>query len=508
MKRTQPYWRLILVLAIIKFGLPLFFQDPLYELQRDEYLYYQQGLHFDLGYLENPPLISWLGMISSWLGGSEAWIKLWPCLFGAATVVITCLIAAEFGGKLFAQLIGGLCIIGNAFVRVHYLFQPNFLDIFFWTSSIYFLIRYINTKDQKFIYWLAVSLALGWWGKYSVLFMAISIVIGLLVSPYRTIFTKKKTWLAVLLALLIIAPNVFWQYQHKWPLVHHMEELQETQLKYNNHFDFLKEQLMMLLPVAVVWIAGLVWVLRRKEWRIIGIIYLSVIALLVFGSGKAYYALGAYPMLLAAGGVVWEFLSERKKWIRYVLVFFIIGFNYLIMPLLLPTRKPEKLAAFYEKIGEKHKWEDQKNHPLPQDFADMLGWKELTVKSEKFFNSLPDSTKANTIIFCSSYGQAGALQFYGNDPYFKMKAISANGSFLLWIPDSLWFKHFLFISEGMPDEAREILDHFSKETVIDSVTNRFSRQYGDKITFFENIDSMGLKMVQDRLKEMKKEFRR
>jgi hypothetical protein len=89
-----------------------------------------------------------------------------------------------------------------------------------------------------------------------------------------------------------------------------------------------------------------------------------------------------------------------------------------------------------------------------------------------------------------------------------MKAISANGSFLLWMPKRLSFKHFLFISEGMPDEAREIFHHFSKETVIDSVTNNFSRQYGDKIIFFENIDSVGLKIVQDKLKEMKKEFYR
>ncbi|MEO7394327.1 MAG: hypothetical protein ABIU11_05245, partial [Chitinophagaceae bacterium] len=105
MKKAEAYWPLILLLAIIKFILPLFLQDPLYELQRDEYLYYQQGLHVDTGYLENPPLISYLGMITSWFGGSTAWIKLWPCLFGAATLIVTCLIAAEFGGKLFAQFI-------------------------------------------------------------------------------------------------------------------------------------------------------------------------------------------------------------------------------------------------------------------------------------------------------------------------------------------------------------------------------------------------------------------
>ena len=287
-----------------------------------------------------------------------------------------------------------------------------------------------------------------------------------------------------------------------------MQELQETQLKYNNQLDFFKDQFMMLLPVIAVWIAGLIWVLRKKEWRIIGIIYLSIIALLVFGSGKAYYALGAYPMLLAAGGVVWENLSERKKWIRYGLTLIIIGLNWLAMPMLLPIWKPEKLAAFYEKIGEEHKWEDLKNHPLPQDFADMLGWKELTTKTEKFFESLPDSTKANSVIYCRNYGQAGSLKFYSRNESLKSKVISDSGSFLLWIPENLWMKHLIFIGRRMPEKDDEVFQHFEKITVIDSVINKFSRQYGDKIIFFENVDSVGLRLAQDGLKKMKMQFSR
>ncbi len=508
MKKAEAYWPLILLLALIKFVLPLFQQDALYELQRDEYLYYQQGLHFDLGYLENPPLLSYLGMISSWFGGSEAWIKLWPCLFGAATVILTCLIAAELGGKLFAQFIAGIGIISGAYVRIHYLFQPNFLDIFFWTLAIYFLIRFMNSRQEKFIYGLAISLAVGWWGKYSVLFMMLAIIIGLLLTPHRSVFTKKITWFAAGLALLIMAPNLLWQYWHNWPLVHHMEELQETQLKYINKLDFIIDQFMMLLPVAPVWIAGLVWVMKKKEWRIIGFIYFSVILLLLFGSGKSYYTLGAYPVLLAAGGVVWENISERKKWMRYALSVFVIGLNYLVMPLLLPIWKPEKLAAFYEKIGIEHKWEDLKAHPLPQDFADMLGWKELTTKSENFFTSLPDTTKSETVIYCRNYGQAGSLKFYGKDEYFKNKVISDNGSFLLWIPDRLPMKHLLFIGKRMPDKDDEVFRHFEKVTIVDSVTNTFSRQYGDKIIFFENIDSTGLRLAVEGLKEEKKKFGR
>ena len=203
MKKAEAYWPLILLLALIKFVLPLFLQSPVYELQRDEYLYYEQGQHFAFGYLENPPLLSWLGTISSWFGGSEAWIKIWPCLLGAATLVLTCLLVAELGGNRFAQFIAGISIITGAYLRVHFLFQPNILDIFCWTLVIYFLVRFINTQQTKFIYWMAFSVAIGWYSKYSIIFIVAALVASLLLTKHRLIFKNKHTWFAAISALLL-----------------------------------------------------------------------------------------------------------------------------------------------------------------------------------------------------------------------------------------------------------------------------------------------------------------
>ncbi|TAL40846.1 MAG: glycosyltransferase family 39 protein, partial [Chitinophagaceae bacterium] len=175
----------VLVLAIIKFLIPFLLIAPAFELQRDEFLYYQQGQHFDLGYLENPPLLSYLGIISSWLGGQEWAVRLWPALIGALTVMITCLITARLGGKGFAQFLSGFGVITGAFLRVHILFQPNILDIFFWTCSLYFLVKFIQTNNSKDFLWLAIYIALGWWSKYSIAFLAASILVGLLFTKHR-----------------------------------------------------------------------------------------------------------------------------------------------------------------------------------------------------------------------------------------------------------------------------------------------------------------------------------
>jgi hypothetical protein len=40
------------------------------------------------------------------------------------------------------------------------------------------------------------------------------------------------------------------------------------------------------------------------------------------------------------------------------------------------------------------KWEDLKDHPLPQDFSDMLGWEEMAQKMSKAYETLDSAEKA------------------------------------------------------------------------------------------------------------------
>ena len=504
--------KLIYVFAIVKFALPFILQNSVYELHRDEYLYYEQGQHLSLGYLECPPLIGWMAHVSFLLGGGFFWIKFWPCLVGALTVIVAAAITKELGGTLLAQSIAAFTIILSAYLRTNFLFQPNMLDIFFWSLSAYYLLKYINTQEKKHLFFLSISLALGWWGKSSVLFFITSLFISIILSKHRKMLQNFSFWKAVALGIVLIIPNIFWQWNHNWPLIHHMQELNETQLKYINKTDFLKEQLLMLFPVAFVWIGGLIWLLKNVQYRIIAFIYIGIIALLMIGSGKAYYALGAYPMLLAAGGVWLEKLQLKMKWVAPTSFGLILLLSLPFVPILIPMQEPKELAILYEQMKLKElgllKWEDQKNHPLQQDFADMLGWRELAEKSEKFYTSLPLDKKSNTSIYCRNYGQAGALKYYAVQEDFKQKVFCDNGTFLLWIKPSITFKHLILIGRNMPEKDDGVFNHFEKITVVDSVTNPLSRQYRDKIIFFENADSVAVTLTLQGLMEMKKQFQR
>lgn len=512
MKRVKPYWSIIFILAIIKFILPFLLQSPVYELHRDEYLYYAQGQHFALGYLENPPLLSWLGTISSWLGGSSFWIKFWPCLFGAFTVVITCLLTTELGGKAFAQFIAGLAILGGAYMRMNFLFQPNAPEIFFWTLSIYFLVRFLKNKERKFLFAFIISISLSWWSKYSVAFLAAAIFIALLLSVHRSIFLKKQTYVALLLGSILILPNLVWQYYHNWPLVHHMQELQETQLQFLNPLDFIKDQILYLIPVVFIWIAGLVWLFRNKQWRFIFWTYLFVIILLLLGRGKSYYSMGIYPSLLAAGAVAWENFSSGKTWLRFAVIGVIIFLMFLFIPMLLPIREPQRLAAFYKKYNLDKtgllKWEDQKNHPLPQDFADMIGWEEIARQTAVVYQRLPENEKNKTIIKGDNYGLCGALNYYGKK-FGLPEAYTYNGSFLLWLPDTLNITNVITVGEDFPDTSRAIVKQFQHISIEGELKDSLARQNGTQIILWKGCNPDTLrKFLKEEIYERKALFTR
>lgn len=507
----RKYW-IVILLAIIKFALPFALQHPLYELHRDELLYIEQGNHLAWGFMEVPPLLAVFAKITHWFGAGFFWVKFWPALFGALTLVLACGTARQLQGGAFAQFIAGCCLLLSAFLRVHILFQPNFLEIFFWTLSAWYLLRYVNTSSVKYLYFLAVALGLGWLSKYSVAFFIAGMLTGLLLTSHRKVFTSKHLYFAGLLAFIIILPNLSWQYTHNWPVIHHMKKLRETQLQFLSPLTFLKNQVLMHIACSFIWIGGLLWLLFSAgagKYRLIAWLYLTVILLLTVTNGKDYYALGVYPTMFAAGGAWLEKATLQRVWLRYAAVVVMVLLFIPLVPILMPVWAPAKLAAYYKKIDlEKTgtlRWEDLQNHELPQDFADMLSWREMGEKVSRVYHNLPDSTRQRTLIYCRNYALAGAVTYYGKG---LPQVTSDHASFLFWMPDKYAIRNLLFVGKRIPAADDEVFQQFEKYTVVDSITTPMAREKGVKIILYENGNGKVNAMIEAGIKEMKEVYSR
>lgn len=493
--------RLLYFLALVKFITPFLLQNGIYEPHRDEMLYVAEGNHLAWGFMEVPPMLSLFAWTTHLFNNSIFWLKFWPSFFGAFTMIISGKLVLSLGGRSFAIIMIFLSFIFGAFLRIHFLFQPNFLEIFFWTAIVYSLIRFIQTKQIKWLYFLGLSCGLGMLSKYSVIFYIVSLLLGLLFSEQLNIFKNKHFYFAVIIGLLLFLPNFIWQYQHHFPVAFHMNKLLRTQLQYISPASFLIDQIIMNFPVVIVWLTGLIallFVRNLRAYRFVGFAYFIVIGLLLLLHGKNYYAMGAYPVLMAFGSYQLEMITKhRYKFARAILIGIPLFLGYFLVPIALPIMEPAKLAAHYEKKNTKKlgvlNWEDGEAHPLPMDFADMLGWEEMANKSAKAFHSLNAIEKKNTLVYCDNYGEAGALNYYAKK-YRLPETFSDNASFLYWMPDSLHFNNIVLVTDDTHEMEHDFLKNFKEVVLYDSITTPYSRERGSLILLLKGMNE---KMRED-----------
>ncbi|MEL6973563.1 MAG: glycosyltransferase family 39 protein [Bacteroidota bacterium] len=479
-QRPQLFWQGLLALASAKLLVHLYAHN-IYGLHRDEYLYIAEGDHLSWGYMEVPPMIAVLAKVATGIFGNTPFaVRLFPMLIGAISIFIVGMMVREFGGKRMAQMLAaGAFLLSPAYLGSNNLFQPVSFNQFCWLLSAYWVVRIINTKQPRYWYFLGITAGLGFLTKYSIVFFLLAVAGGFLLTPQRKLLANKHPYLAVGLALLIAAPNLYWQYSYDWPVMRHMADLAQTQLVYMTPADFLLPQFLFHWSGTLIWLAGL-WGLFRltqlQPFRVLGWAYVLVLLLLLALSGKAYYSLGAYAMLLAAGGVMWEHWLKQHTWILLPLILLL---NAGIIPYGLPLMSVEKMQQYSAFMRDNFglstplRWEDGQFRSIPQDFADMHGWDELPQKVAELYHNLPEEVREKTMLYGGSYGHAGVLNFY-REKYDLPECHSFNSSFAMWVPEDLEFEYQIQLDDRWQADS----PYFDEVQFVDSIAHPLARDPG------------------------------
>jgi hypothetical protein len=480
---------LLALFILLKFAIQYFAIAPEYDLQRDEFLHLDQAKHLAWGYLSVPPFTSWISYLILLLGNGVFWIKFFPALFGALTIVVVWKTIESLGGGLFALCLGATGLLCSVLVRINILYQPNSFDYLSWTLVYSAFVRYFQTEKPKFLYLGALAFALGFLNKYNISFFALGLFPSLLLEPTRKIFLNKHLYFALALALLVVAPNLYWQYRNDFPVLTHMRELSERQLVNVERADFLKEQLMFFMGSIWIWITALLafWFYKPfKPYRFLFFGFAFSLGFFLYFRAKGYYAIGLYPILHAFGAVYFEEIWN-KGWtfyLRPLALVFIAVFFAMIAPILLPLRSPSEIVRhpeMYQNMGML-RWEDGQDHPLPQDFSDMQGWSELGQKVNKLYAKM--NHKNATLILCDNYGQAGAINFYSR---LKTQAVSLNADYINWIDLEHPIQNVILIQNADDDDPKRTEEQplFERITLVDSIENQYAREKGARIYALE-----------------------
>jgi len=429
---------IILTLSILTFGIHLVAMiNGGYGIFRDELYYIACANHPDFGYVDHPPLSIWI--LSAWkfiFGDSLFSIRVLPALCSGVTIFFIGKLAEEFGGQKYAIILACVSsMLTPIFLGFFSVYNMNVFDMVLW--SVVFLLIQKFSKNREKKYWILIGffIGVGALNKISMLWLGAGIFAGLLLTPDRKILRTKEPWFALLLAILIFAPFIIWNFNHDFAHLEFIRNAASEKYASQNPITFLLGLFALMNPLALpLWLSGFWLLLSIKENRLNGIAVLCVLAILIINiHSKPEYFTSAMTVLIPAGAVHLEsFFGKFSKWIKvsYILILTISGIIFL--PFFLDILPVQTFIKYQSTLGiSLSSNEGKKLEALHQFFADRFGWKNMALQVSKVYASLQESEKKNTLIYCRNYGEAGAIDYFGRE-YCLPPAISQHNSYWYW----------------------------------------------------------------------------
>lgn len=495
--RKSSYTNFILIFVLIKMGLNLLAISN-FGFHRDELLHLALGDHLDWGYKEVPPLIAVLAKLTTTLFGNSVFAaRIFTTLCSGLIIWLTGKITVELGGRKFAIALACLAVtFSPAFTASGYLFQPVVFDQLWWVLTVWLLLRYINTHAVKYLYFIGVAIGFGVLTKYTMLFFAGALILGLIISKQRRLLWNKHILGAMGLTILIILPNLIWQFMHHWPVFTHMVTLQKEQLDYISYSDFIMQELMVNGVALFVWVIGfffLIFSFKLRKYQSLAIAFVLIFLFLLQMNGKNYYLFGAFLMLFAAGGYGFERWIKSNTSLRAAAIMACTLPNLLIFPTVLPVLPLKPTLSFFDFINNHTHFinfitvwgGDHQHHATTQDYADMFGWEELTQKVAKAYYDLTPEQRKNTQIYADNYGEAGALHHFANR-YHLPEVISLSSSFALWAPDNLDGRYIIYVDDENGEKMKRFAPITDTCTKLSEITDTLAVERRSAILLLVN----------------------
>jgi len=316
----------------------------------------------------------------------------------------------------------------------------NALDHLLWTAVVFVLLRTMRavTVRQQYRRWLAFGLllGLGLLNKYSIGLLILGLLVGCLLTERRALFKERWPWLAAGAALLVFLPHLLWQLAQGFPTLEFIHNAAFYKNTPPGVFTLLAESLLHLTPVGfLLLVAACVHGFSKsgRPRRFLVWVYPVAFALTALG-GKTYYLAPVFLILVPLGAVAFEGWAARGwRWLRYTVPVLFALLSLASLPPALPVLSPQRSADYAAALGLVPQLGLQRAEVLPQYFADRFGWPELVETLAVVHGSLTPAQRADCGVFCTNYGQAGAVVHFA-PAYGLPPATCPHNSYWHWGP--------------------------------------------------------------------------
>ncbi|HZV76286.1 MAG TPA: glycosyltransferase family 39 protein [Candidatus Babeliales bacterium] len=414
--------------------------NPHYGFFRDELYFIICGFHPAWGYVDQPPVVPLLAAGSQLFGHSLFALRAIPAIFAAAGAYVTCLLAFELGGGIFAAALATLAYLAAGVLTSFGMkVGPDMVGLWLWPLAALYVLRIAGGANPR--WWLAAGAAIGVAieSKYSVVFFAIALLAGLALTQQRRALASPWFLAGAGLAALIALPNFVWQAAHGFPMWELLRNGANGKNVVASPGLFLFQQLLLTnLFASPIWIAGLIWSFANPRARFLAYAYVILIAAMIALHAKHYYPADIYPILMAAGGVAVERWTTRLPIVRGAIVAATIAAGLFFAPFSLPVLSEPAMVRYTVFVGHvlhvqraALQTEHGRFSVLPEDWADMHGWPELASTVARIYYALPAAQRDRAAIVTNNYGEAAAIDFFGTQ-YGLPPALSGHNNYWLW----------------------------------------------------------------------------
>jgi 4-amino-4-deoxy-L-arabinose transferase-like glycosyltransferase len=377
-----------------------------YGYHRDELYFLSCAKRMAWGFVDQPPVTPLIAKMSEAIApGSLVVLRVWPAFFSAASVVLAVLCARELGAGRLGQAATAIALAAAPGILAGgHLLSTATLDITLWTAVTLLVLRLLRTGDTRL--WPAVGavLGIGLLNKWTIGFLVIGLLLGILAGPERRMLASGWFAAGIGVALVLWAPNLWWQAHHGWAQIEMLTVIQDRSSGVGESLSWIPLQVAITGFLATpLWIAGLWRVLRTDDaraFRALGVAYLVPAVLLAIAVGdKPYYVAALYLPLAAAGAVPFErWWARNARRVRRAVVPAVLALLTAAgYPIVLPILPASALA-------------DVQLQDVNYDLGEQIAWPAFVSQIEQAWAQIPSDERATAIILTGNYGEAGAIE--------------------------------------------------------------------------------------------------
>lgn len=354
--------------------------------------------NLDWSYFDHPGMVAWLEKLSTMaFGDTRLGIRLPSYICFAGIIYFSWKLVADLFDEVAATFVAALILLTPLWGFGGFVASPEPPFMLLWLLAVQVFWNGVREDDKRWSVkktwlWLGVIMGVALNTKFPIVLIAPGFGLYLLATPgRRKDLLTIWPWVGALVAVVLLAPVVYWNMKYDWPSFRFQFHDRHTGggFELARWFKFLSLQMILLSPgvylsVMLAWVVSIVK-FKDPRWRLL--FCLSLPSFLVFypqplwADFKPHWMGPAYFMLAFGVGAMWSqglqigkrtWIKKHSRGLLWTCLSFLIPMNILIYAPLVYPWVPKLARA----IAPGSTWE------MKNDVSnELFGWPEAGEKA-------------------------------------------------------------------------------------------------------------------------------